>query len=444
MPTEEFLSFLNDDSEARLFPVGKDTNKERGITSIFLACLSVVEGYSTSVLKSLGRKTGTRSKLECFTEITVPKEKGSDRPDGLMLIKQGKKVIWSALIETKVGSAELKSDQVERYLQLARHYKVDALITISNQFCALPTHHPLKITKKLTRSVKLFHWSWIYLKTQADFQLRVEDDIDPEQKYILSEMVRYFDDPSSGVVDFHSMNKEWKDVCMAIRRKDTLKKASDEIINTVSAWHQELRDIVLKLTGVLGRSVSIKLSKDHKDNPENRLKDGCATLCESKMLCSEIIIPDAASNLKVVVDIAHRTVECSMELCAPSDKQQKTKTRVNWLLRQLAKVDDDNVSVEAKWSGATKPTQAGLKLLREDPLRIQSDNPKQLPNWLLVKTSHDLAGRFSGRKTFIEDVEKTVSQFYTNIGQKLLAYQPPAPKMDAKPEDNRLVENVLE
>lgn len=35
MANEEFLGFLTDQGQARLFPVGKDTNKERGITSIF-------------------------------------------------------------------------------------------------------------------------------------------------------------------------------------------------------------------------------------------------------------------------------------------------------------------------------------------------------------------------------------------------------------------------
>lgn len=428
MAADDFLMLIKEENRARLFPVGKDTNKERGITSIFLACLSVVKGYSSGVLSTVGKKVGTLTSLECYTEIIIPKQKGNDRPDGLILLRKGKKVIWTALIEAKVGTAELNEEQILRYLTLAKEYKIDALITISNQFSALPTHHPIKVPKTLTRSVDLFHWSWTYLRTQADYQLRVEDEIDIDQKYILSEMVRYFSDPSSGVLDFHSMNSEWKDICLSVKRKENLKKNSEEILNTISAWHQEQRDIVLKLTSELGRGVNIKLSKVHKGDQEQRLKSDSAELCDQKTLSCEILIPDAASPVLLVVDVAHRTVECSMELIAPSDKQS-TKARVNWLLRQLSNVEDESVSIQAKWPGATKPTQKALSILREDPTILQSDNPKQVPGWLTVKTTVDLAGRFSGRKTFIEDLENSIEYFYSHIGQSLKPYQPPAPKM---------------
>jgi hypothetical protein len=39
-----------------------------------------------------------------------------------------------------------------------------------------------------------------------------------------------------------------------------------------------------------------------------------------------------------------------------------------------------------------------------------------------------LANRFTGPRTFIEDVERLVPEFYTLVGQHLKAWQPKAPK----------------
>ncbi len=41
------------------------------------------------------------------------------RPDGLILVSTGDK-IWSAMIESKIENAELKKEQIEEYLDLAK------------------------------------------------------------------------------------------------------------------------------------------------------------------------------------------------------------------------------------------------------------------------------------------------------------------------------------
>src|SRR3546814_8155815 len=63
-----------------------------------------------------------------------------------------------------IGKAEIEAEQVERYLTIARAHKVDAVLTISNQFVALPTHSPLSLPKASLRGVELFHWSWMHLQ----------------------------------------------------------------------------------------------------------------------------------------------------------------------------------------------------------------------------------------------------------------------------------------
>src|SRR3546814_4294733 len=56
------------------------------------------------------------------------------------LLETGGGRTWRCLVEAKIGKAEIEAEQVERYLTIARAHKVDAVLTISNQFVALPTH----------------------------------------------------------------------------------------------------------------------------------------------------------------------------------------------------------------------------------------------------------------------------------------------------------------
>src|SRR3546814_5897684 len=109
-----------------------------------------------------------------------------------------------------IGKAEIEAEQVERYLTIARAHKVDAVLTISNQFVALPTHSPLSLPKASLRGVELFHWSWMHLLTEAELLLENQKVAQPEQRYILAEMDRYFSHPSVGVSTFDRMNSEWK------------------------------------------------------------------------------------------------------------------------------------------------------------------------------------------------------------------------------------------
>ena len=162
MPTVELVDLLKSGEKARLIPAGSEKSQERRATSIFLSTLSVVEAFASSMFASLGMRIGKRARIECFTEVVLPQEgKKEDRPDGLIVVSIGKKR-WSALVEAKIRKVALDEDQVKRYLVLAKANKIDAVITLSNQFAALPNHHPVKVGKLATRSVELFHWSWMW------------------------------------------------------------------------------------------------------------------------------------------------------------------------------------------------------------------------------------------------------------------------------------------
>src|SRR3546814_6605314 len=123
-----------------------------------------------------------------------------------------------------------------------------------------------------------------------------------------------------------------------------------------------------------------------------------------------------------------RSLEVSMTLEAPADKQ-KTSSRVNWLLRQLAKANPDGIHVRAHWPKRAPDTQATLSSLREDPNHLEGANKTLAPSRFSVLLVKDLAGKFAGAKTFVESVEEVVPYFYEQVGQDLRPYMAPPPRV---------------
>ncbi|CAI2717401.1 hypothetical protein [Nitrospina watsonii] len=421
-------------TKARLIPVIKDLRKEEQVVSVLLSTLMTVDELAMVLLGSLGHRYGTRAKLDCFTEVVCKKKIGTEnlRPDGFLIFNPGKKV-WSALIEAKIGNNELNEDQISKYCQLAKLNGIDAVITISNQFAALPTHHPLKMSKKATSGIDVYHWSWMYALTQAKLLLGDDNFKSEEQKYILQEAVRYLDHPSIGISSFDRMNSEWKDIVSKIKSGAQLNKNSEDVEKSVAAWHQEQRDLCLKLSEDLKCYVAIKLSRSHKSDPGQRLADDCQELVKNHRLLSELEIPDTASPMQVVVDVGKRTVACSMKVDAPKDKKQN-RSKVNWILKQLPDENSNEIFVKASWPGRVSNTQEELSKLKNDPDLLAKDHPSHILQGFEVILVRDLVGKFAGQKTFIEEFEKTVEDFYDQVGQRLQNWIAPPPKMEKESE----------
>ena len=242
-----------------------------------------------------GVRLGKRSFIDTYTEVvlTVPKDT-KERPDGLIVVSAGNKS-WKALIEAKIGSSDLDEEQVHRYLQLARECGVNAVITLSNQFAARPDHSPIKAPKTLTRRVSLFHWSWKTILTEAILLQRQDAIHDPDQAFILREFVRFLSHNSVGVSGFSQMPAQWKDMVTLVKSGGVIGKTSLEAEVLVSSWHQETRDLALRMSQHLATNIDVKLSRAHANDSDNRLKDDCAKLAAENKLEVEYEIPNAAS-----------------------------------------------------------------------------------------------------------------------------------------------------
>jgi hypothetical protein len=389
-----------------------------------------VPPFAKQVLSGLGLRVGKTAAIQCYTEVGFKSSRTTkDRPDGLIVLSTGRNV-WRALVEAKCGNAELKGEQLSNYLDLAKELGIDAVITISNQLTALPTHHPADLPKKPPKGVHLFHWSWMHLLTEATLLVSQPKDSfdDPEQRYILSEVVRYLRHPNSGIHRFDRMNPEWKDLVSSVHSGASLQKNSKEVVNSVASWHQEQRDVCLELSRQLGRGVGLKLAKKEAENPELRLKEDCDVLIRDHKLQFTLDVPDIASPIDVVADIRLRNITCSMRLAAPQDRKS-TSARVNWLTRQLPKTDNEHIHIRANWPGRAQATQAPITRVKEDPSSVENDNVGKAVGSFEVLLIKDLAGDFGRNVKFIERLEEVVPEFYEHVAQHLREWIPSPPKI---------------
>jgi hypothetical protein len=276
----------------------------------------------------------------------------------------------------------------------------------------------------------------MFVLTQARLVLSDNKFDRPEQRYILAEMARYFSHPSVGISTFDRMNPEWKDLVAQVQTGARLNKTTPAVEHSVAAWHQETRDLCLLVSRQVRRPVRIWLSRAHANDSALRLRDDCALLAEKHYLKCGLDVPDAASSMEVVADVQRRSLTVSMSLVAPKDKR-RTSSRINWLLRQLAKAEPDGIHIRATWPGRAPATQATLSALREDPSRIEADNQNLAPTQFTVLLVKDLAGKFGGSRTFIEHLEEAVPQFYEQVGQYLRAYVEFPPRLQKESRESQ-------
>ena len=421
--------YLVQGEQARLFPVLSTTSKEGRTTSIVLACMAKVSELATALLASIDQKVGVRSQIDTYTEVVCKNqtEKLKDRPDGLIVLRTGSRE-WRALVETKIGNNELKAEQIERYRQLAKNNGIDCVITISNQFATTPQAHPLPDVTKSRSKIPVYHWSWMYILTEADLLLTQDNVADKDQRILLNEMRRFLSHDSAGVKGFDRMPKEWTELNKLVSSGGTISAKSTDAQVVLSSWRQETRDLALILSRLTETGVIERLSRKHRNEPAQRLKDELTHLCERQQLTAVLEVPDAAAPIDIAVDIMRRSIDVGMTLRAPEDKVS-TKARVNWMLRQVRTSNVDGVFLRLLWPGKNDPTQHSLAEIREDIDIVTSGKEHLAPHSFHIFRSQRLGGRFTQQTNFIADLEDCVPVFYRDVGSNLSAWKRSAPKI---------------
>ena len=391
--------------------------------------MAQVDEFGSSLLSSLGVKVGVRSKISTYTEV-VCKNRATDikdRPDGLIVVRTGSRE-WRTLVETKIGSNELNAPQIEKYRQLAKDNDINCVISISNQFATSPSVHPLVEINKSRSKISVFHWSWMFMLTEADLLLSQNAVSDMDQKLLLNELRRFLTHESAGLKGFDRMPKEWGELNKLVSSSGVIPAKSTVAPVVVSAWHQETRDLVLILTRMTETNVTEKLSRKQRPDGSLRLKDELVILRERHQLLSELEIPDAAAALEIKADLNRCSVDVGMTLRAPEDKVS-TKARVNWLLHQVKTEKLDELYLRLFWPGKAEPTQHLVSEIKENADIVSELRDHLTPHSFHIYRSKRLGSRFTQQANFILDLEALVPSFYREVGSSLSAWLRSAPKI---------------
>ena len=136
--------------------------------------------------------------------------------------------------------------------------------------------------------------------------------------------------------------------------------------------------------------------------------------------------------MSVVAHLSNRSITCSMRLDAIQE-YKTPKAQITWLLKQLKDAENGSVEVFAWYKNTSQPEHKTLCEIRDEPSCLISEGKgKILFSRFEIRSIYDLAGKFMGPQTFIENIEKIVPDFYGEIGGKLKAWVRPAPTLQLK------------
>jgi hypothetical protein len=411
--------------EARLIPTsgisGAD-EQERRATSALLSVMSVVKEFGRALLGSAGAISGT---VETYIEVPFVVGERRVYPDGLIRVTRGKRQ-WTALVEVKTGKSVLEAEQLETYLDIARAEEFDALITISNEIPPFAGQHPAKIDKRKLRKVQLHHWSWSDILAAAVMQKEHRGISDPEQAWILGELIRYLEHPRSGALEFDDMGPNWVPVREAVAA-GTLRATDKASADVAARFDALLRYASLRLGKSLGTEVLPVLSRKELADPSARIQSLATSLADRAEVEGAIRIPGAVAPIRVLADLRGGRITCSVELDAP--KTGRSATRVGWVLRQL-KNAPSSTTVEVLVANARGPGAIErLDIVRDDPGAVIADPKREIRAFRIALSGPSGAKRGRGRGSFIDSVLDLIDEFYGVVLQDLKAWVPAPPRM---------------
>ncbi len=408
---------------SRLIPISSASGveaQERRAASALLAVMSVVPDFSKTLLKPLGAPAG---KAETFIEVPFKVAGRSIRPDGIIAVSRGGKT-WGAIVEVKTGPNSLEPAQIEAYLDLAREIGADAVLSLSNHYVTAASGYPIDVDKRKLRKVKLAHWSWVDVLTEAVVVKEHSGVKDPEQAYVLGELIRYLSDTRSGAVAFDSMGPSWTAVRDGARAQ-TIRKSAPEVDAVAARWDDLIRYLALQLTKDLGRDVKQTLSAK-ESQPTARRAALCESLASSGVLNAELSVPDAAGPLEISADLRSRQVTVSTRIDAPKDG--RSKGRVSWLLRQLTDAPG-GLRVETRIARSAATLASTLEAARSAPDALYPVGSKEIRGFILSLSLGMGLKRSAGRGSFIDSVIETSESFYGDVLQSLRVWKAPPPKL---------------
>ena len=415
--------------KARLIPVTGikgEPEQERRATSALLAVLQAVPEFARSILKNLGAPAG---RVTCFIEPEFVLGEKKVRPDGLITVERGA-TFWSALVEVKTNKHSLQADQINAYLDICKQESVDALLTISNEVLTLSGSHPTHgVDGRKLKKASLFHYSWIRVLTEAQVQMEHRGVSDPDQAWILNELIRYLESPASGALEFDDMGDSW----VAVRQaaiNGTLSPSDAGVSSVAQRFESLLRYTSFKLSARLGVSVQPVADKVARTDPAKHAREVAKDIAQDAILKGAIRVQDTVAPLAISVDIRAGQILTSVTVDAP--KEGRPQTRVNWLLRQL-KQSPSSTRIETKVKRAQSAIAACLLSdAQERPELLVPTDGREISQFIITLISPMGTKRGSGRNSFVDSFLSAIDEAYQGLLQNLQPWTPKAPRLSPK------------
>ncbi len=398
---------------ARLFPVagiGGAAEQERRATSALLAVVGSVREFGRAVTTRFGAPAG---QVETFIEVPFSRGDEPYVPDGLIRVTRGQRT-WTALVEVKTGTGELRSGQVEAYLDIAREQRFDAVLTISNLITTADERHPVAIDGRKTKKVGVYHLSWAEIRFRCQLLIENKAVADATQEYILGEFLRYLDHGRSGAETFDDLGPHWVAVRDSVSA-GTLRPTDKGLPSVAERFDQFAHCLCLHLGGLLGIEVIPQVNR--RVDATQRRQMLAEELCGNGTLSAMLRIPGAVGPVTVTADLRAGRVVCSVSIDAPH--QGRPLTRVKWVVRQLGDANG-NLRVESFDQGSREAARAELlALVRQKPDILVTDPGCEIRAFR-ISLSAPLGGkRGVGKGTFVTSVVDTLEKFYEEVVQNL-------------------------
>jgi len=363
--------------------------------------------------------------IETFAEVRF-KDPGGKAviPDGALVCRRGRKV-WTCLVEVKTAGAALRPEQVSTYLDVARENGFDGVLTISNQITASSAESPISVDGRKLKRTALWHFSWWRVLTEAIVQHRYRGISDPDQAWILGELIAYLDSAASGAGGFEDMGDKW----VAVRKAahdGTLRQNDAEARTVAERWEEFSQYLRLGLSQDLGRSVVS--SRPRGQSTAARLEESVKHLAADGALVAVLRVPDAIGDIRIRADLRARRTLTSVTIDAP--REGRAKSRINWLLRQLTEAPND-LRIEAAFPNARQTTSMLLADARADPDKLlYPPEPRREPRSFtltLARAMGQKRGKAEG--SFVRETRAQTFDFYREIVQQLKAWQARPPRL---------------
>lgn len=413
---------------ARLIPavgIKGQTEQELRAASSLLAVMVAVPDFSRDILSHIGAPGG---RISTYTEVRFDDDEGKTlRPDGAIIVERGQRR-WSCLVEVKTGQAELRREQLEAYLDLARTKGFDGLLTISNDIASDSAEVPVTIDQRKLKGLAVRHLSWWRILTAAIVQKEHRGIEDPDQAWILGELIRYLEDERSGASGFADMGDSWTTVRDGARSM-TLRQGDAAVRDVADRWEQFVEYMSLDLRQTLGRPVAPLWPR--KSTRSSRLIEAARSLAQDGLLGAAIKVPDTAAPLDLAVNLRTRQLNTSTTINAP--REGRPQTRINWMLRQAKGMRPD-LRIEVRYPNARENPSMLLGGALQHPERLlYTPDPKREPRAFDIALVGDMGRkRGKGPGSFVGDSRAQLLTFYREVLQRIRAWQPPAPRLPSE------------